>query len=327
MAVLIVVVILAGVVIYAISHTAAIVPQQQAWIIERLGRYERTLRGGFHLLVPFIESVRIRHNLMENAKAIQEQDCITKDNVLIHIDGILYYKIVDPERATYGITNLEFAIEQLAQTTLRSEIGKIELDHTFEERPRINADVVAEVDKASEAWGVKVLRYEIRSIKPPVEILHAMEQQMKAEREKRAVILESEGKRAAAINQSEGLRESIINKAEGDKQQRIREAEGQASAILAVANATAEGIRAIAQAIQSPGGYEALQYRIAMDYIQQFGNMAKETTTMILPTNLADIAGVLATALSVVQRKQVDGTPKLTSGGTASTPLPPAGAG
>jgi len=322
MAELVVVIVFAIAVIYGLSRTAIIVPQQQAWIVERLGRYEKTLRGGFYLLVPFVDNVRLKHNLMEIAKPIEEQDCITKDNVLIHIDGILYYKIVDPERATYGITNLEYAIEQLAQTTLRSEIGKIELDHTFEERPRINADVVAEVDKASEAWGVKVLRYEIRSIKPPVEILHAMEQQMRAEREKRAVVLESEGKRTAAINQSEGLRESLINKAEGEKQQRIKEAEGEASAITAVASATADGIRAIAQALQSPGGYEALQYRIAIDYIQQFGLLAKETNTMILPTNLADVAGVLATAMTVIKRNGADGSSLTPSALSPATPLP-----
>src|SRR3984893_10366525 len=288
-------------VIYAMVARLRRVPQHSACIVDRLGRYDRTLLGGLQILTPFVDAIRAEIDLREQAVAIAEQDCIKKDNVLVHVDGILYYKIVDPERATYGISRLPFAIEQLAQTTLRSEIGKIELDHTFEERPLLKANIVAEFDKASEAWGVKVLRYEIKTIRPPADILEAMEKQMRAEREKRAAVLQSKGERSAAINQSEGVRESIIIRAEGEKQQLIKEAEGKAAAIRAVAMATAEGIRAVAEAIQGPGGFEAVQFRVANDYIQQFGNLAKETNTLILPSNMSDIAGMVATAMNVIR--------------------------
>ena len=288
-------------IVYVLFSTVRVVGQQTTLIIERLGRFDRAVFGGLQILVPFVDSIRATLDLRESAVTIAEQDCITKDNVMVHVDGILYYKIVDAERATYGISNLKFAIEQLAQTTLRSEIGKIELDHTFEERARINANIVEEIDKASEAWGVKVLRYEIKTIRPPTDILEAMEKQMRAEREKRAAVLQSEGERAAAINQSEGVRESLINRAEGEKQQLIKEAEGKAAAIRAVAIATAEGIRAVAEAIQAPGGFEAVQFRVANDYILQFGNLAKETNTLILPSNMSDIAGMVATAMNVIR--------------------------
>jgi regulator of protease activity HflC (stomatin/prohibitin superfamily) len=238
------------------------------------------------------------------------------------VDGILYFKIIDPERATYGISNLRFAIEQLAQTTLRSEIGKIELDHTFEERPHINANVVTEIDKASEAWGVKVLRYEIKTIRPPADILEAMEKQMRAEREKRAAVLQSEGQRASAINVSEGQRESQINRAEGEKQQLIKEAEGRAAAIRTVAEATAAGIRAIADAIQAPGGLEAVQYRVATDYVAQFGNLARETNTLILPSNFSDLGGMIAAAMTVI--KHSNGGPSTGSGPRPVPAAPPA---
>jgi regulator of protease activity HflC (stomatin/prohibitin superfamily) len=300
---------LALLVILTMYSTVNVVPQQSAWIVERMGRYERTWFGGLQIKLPYVDTIRAQLDLRETAVTVAEQDCITKDNVQIHVDGILYYKIIDPERATYGISNLRFAIEQLAQTTLRSEIGKIELDHTFEERPRINANVVMELDKASEAWGVKVLRYEIRTIRPPDDILAAMEKQMRAEREKRAAILQSEGERTSAINQSEGVRESLINRAEGEKQQLIKEAEGRASAIRAVAEATAAGIRLVAESIQAPGGYEAVQYRVASDYIGQFGNLAKETNTLILPANFADVAGMLATAMTVIKHSNGGGAP------------------
>ena len=219
---------LALLVVYVLFSTVRVVGQQTALIIERLGRFDRAVFGGLQILVPFVDSVRATLDLRESAVTIAEQDCITKDNVMVHVDGILYYKIIDAERATYGISNMKFAIEQLAQTTLRSEIGKIELDHTFEERSHINVRIVEEIDKASEAWGVKVLRYEIKTIRPSADILDAMEKQMRAEREKRAVMLQSEGERSAAINQSEGVRESLINRAEGEKQQLIKEAEGKA---------------------------------------------------------------------------------------------------
>ena len=288
-------------IVYVLLTSVRVVDQQSAWIIERLGRFDRVAYGGLQLLTPFVDAVRAMVDLRELAVSIAEQDCITKDNVMVHVDGILYYKVVDAERATYGISNLRFAIEQLAQTTLRSEIGKIELDHTFEERAHINANVVTEIDKASEAWGVKVLRYEIKTIRPPADILEAMEKQMRAEREKRAAVLQSEGERIAAINQSEGVRQSLINRAEGQKQQLIKEAEGRAEAIRAVATATADGIRAVAQSIAAPGGFEAVQYRVATDYIAQFGNLARETNTLILPANLADMAGMIATAMSVIR--------------------------
>ena len=294
-------------IIWAMLSTVKVVPQQNAWIIERLGRFERVCFGGLQILVPMVETVRAKVDLREQAATIAEQDCITKDNVMVHVDGILYFKIVDAERATYGISNLLFSIEQLAQTTLRSEIGKIELDHTFEERARINAEIVIEIDKASEAWGVKVLRYEIKTIRPPADILEAMEKQMRAEREKRAAVLQSEGERTAAINQSEGVREAVINRAEGEKQQLIKESEGKAAAIRAVATATAEGIRSVAEAIQAPGGFEAVQYRVASDYILQFGNLAKESNTLILPSNMADVAGMIAVAMNVIRHSSGNG--------------------
>lgn len=311
-------------VIYAMFSTVRVVPQQNAWIIERLGRYDRTLLGGLQILKPFIDAVRAEVDLREQAVTIPEQDCITKDNVMVHVDGILYFKIGDPERATYGISNLRFAIEQLAQTTLRSEIGKIELDHTFEERPHINANVVTEIDKASEAWGVKVLRYEIKTIRPPADILEAMEKQMRAEREKRAVVLESEGQRASAINVSEGQRESQINRAEGEKQMLIKQAEGRAAAIRAVAEATAAGIRSVAESIQAPGGYEAVQYRVATDYIGQFGNLAKETNTLILPSNFADVAGMIAAAMTVIKHANGGGAAPAVLTPHPATPTPEA---
>ena len=319
MGALIVVVVLAIAVVYILSRTAVVVPQQHAYVVERLGRYDRTLLGGLHILIPFIDVARFPHDLREIARPIPEQDCITRDNVRIAIDAIIYYKIVDPERASYGVFNVEFAIEQLAQTNLRSEIGKIELDHTFEERPIINSNVVQELDKASEAWGVKVLRYEIKNIRPPAEILQAMEKQMRAEREKRAEILQSEGARTAMINQSEGQRQALINQAEGTKQQRIKEAEGQAEAIRAIATATADGIRAVAAALQSPGGPEALQYRVAYQYIEQFGNLAKSVNTMILPANVGDVAAMIGTAMNVIRQQNDRAQPP----GTApSTPAP-----
>jgi len=306
MGALLVVVILALAVMITLSRTAVVVPQQHAVIVERLGRYDRTLLGGLHTLIPFIDSRHRPLDLREAVKQIPDQDCITRDNVRIRISAIIFYKIIDPQRASYGVDNVEYAIEQLAQTTLRSEIGKIELDHTFEERPVINANVVAEIDKASEAWGVKVLRYEIKDITPPDEILQAMEKQMRAEREKRAEILQSEGARTAMINQSEGQRESLINQAEGSKQQRIKESEGQAAFIRGIATATADGIRQVAQALQTPGGHEALQFRVAQQYIEQFGNLAKSVNTMILPANVAYVAAIIGTAMNVI-RQQSDG--------------------
>ena len=282
-----------------IAKTAVVVPQQNAFIVERMGRYRDTLQAGFHLLMPFVDAIRYKHSLKEVAIDIPAQVCITRDNVQVGVDGILYMKILDPERASYGISNFNFAITQLAQTNLRSEIGKITLDKTFEERTNINAAVVSELDKASESWGVKVLRYEIKNITPPHDVLAAMEKQMRAEREKRAVILTSEGTRDAAINNAEGDKQQVIKASEARRQQQINEAEGQAAAILAVATATAEGIRKVAETIQQPGGVEATQLRVAEQYVKQFGELAKASTTMILPANVADIAGMVATATKV----------------------------
>jgi regulator of protease activity HflC (stomatin/prohibitin superfamily) len=284
-----------------------VVPQQNAFVVERLGKFSGVLDAGMHILIPFMDVIRYRHVLKEQAMDIPEQVCITKDNVQVAVDGILYLKIMDPERASYGISNYMFAITQLAQTTLRSEIGKIDLDKTFEERTHINTQVVTEVDKASESWGVKVLRYEIKNITPPADIIAAMEKQMRAEREKRAVILQSEGERDAAINSAEGQKQQVIKASEAKKQQQINEAEGQASAILAVAKATAEGIRSVAQAINEAGGFEAVQLRVAEQYITRFGELAKAGNTLVLPANLSDVGSMIALAMNVIQSK--GGTP------------------
>jgi regulator of protease activity HflC (stomatin/prohibitin superfamily) len=259
-----------------------------------------------HILVPFVDVIRYRHTLKEQAIDIPEQVCITRDNVQVAVDGILYLKVMDPERASYGISNYTFAITQLAQTTLRSEIGKIELDRTFEERTNINTQVVTEVDKASEAWGVKVLRYEIKNITPPQDIIAAMEKQMRAEREKRALILQSEGERDAAINVAEGQKQQVIKASEAKKLQQINEAEGQAAAILAVARATGDGVRSVAAAINEPGGFEAVQLRVAEQYITRFGEIAKQGNTLVLPANLSDVGSMIALAMNVIQAK---GTP------------------
>jgi regulator of protease activity HflC (stomatin/prohibitin superfamily) len=290
-------------VLITIAKTAVIVPQQSAYVVERLGRYSSTLNAGFHLLVPFLDAIRYRHSLKETAMDIPEQICITRDNVQVSVDGILYLKVLNPERASYGISDYRFAITQLAQTTLRSEIGKIELDRTFEMRTNINTQVVNELDKASDPWGVKVLRYEIRNITPPKDILAAMEKQMRAEREKRAVILASEGDRDAAINEAEGQKQKVIKASEAKKQQQINEAEGAASAILAIAGATAEGIRKVAESIQVQGGFEAVQLRVAEQYIGKFGELAKASNTLVLPASVSDVGSMIALAMNVIGRK------------------------
>jgi regulator of protease activity HflC (stomatin/prohibitin superfamily) len=287
--------------IVVVAKTATIVPQQQAFVIENLGKYSRTLKAGFHILVPFIERIAYKHSLKEMAIDIPEQVCITQDNVQVGVDGVLYLQILDPNRASYGIADYSFAISQLAQTTLRSEIGTIDLDRTFVERATINANVVREVDLASDPWGVKILRYEIRNINPPPDVLEAMEKQMRAEREKRAVILESEGVRDANINRAEGDKQQVIKESEARRQSQINEAEGEANAIEAVATATAEGLRQVASAVASPGGNEAMQLRIAEQYITQFGNLAKESTTLVVPANLSDVSSMLALATKVLR--------------------------
>jgi regulator of protease activity HflC (stomatin/prohibitin superfamily) len=300
---LVVAVVLAVLVIVVIAKTAVVVPQQSAYVVERLGKYRETLGAGFHVLVPFIDAIRYRHSLKETAVDIPEQVCITRDNVQVHVDGVLYLKVLNPERASYGVADYHFAISQLAQTTLRSEVGRIDLDRTFEERSHINIQVVTELDKASEPWGIKVLRYEIKNINPPPDVLAAMEKQMRAEREKRAVILTSEGERDAAINTAEGQKQQVIKASEARKQQQINEAEGAAAAILSIAGATAASIRQVAESIQLPGGYEAVQLRVAEQYIGKFGELANATdTTMIVPANVADVASMLALAMKVVGR-------------------------
>ncbi len=299
---LFVVLLLAVLVLVIIAKTAVVVPQQSAYVVERLGKYSATLDAGFHMLLPFIDRIRYRHSLKEAAIDIPEQVCITRDNVQVSVDGILYLKVLNPQRASYGISDFHFALIQLGQTTLRSEIGKIELDRTFEERTNINIQVVNELDKASEAWGVKVLRYEIKNITPPKGVLDAMEKQMRAEREKRAVILTSEGERDAAINQAEGEKQQVIKASEAKKQQQINEAEGAAAAILAIAQATAEGLRKVAETIQMPGGQEAVQLRVAEQYITKFGELAKTTNTLILPATVSDVGSMIALAMNAIRQ-------------------------
>lgn len=292
--------------IVILLKTAIVVPQQSGFVVERLGKYSRTLTAGFHILFPFLERIAYKHTLKEQAADIPEQICITKDNVQVGVDGVLYLQVLDPSRASYGIGNYMFAISQLAQTTLRSEIGKIVLDRTFEERGLINANVVAELDKASEPWGVKVLRYEIKNINPPQDVLSAMEKQMRAEREKRAVILTSEGERDAVVNQAEGEKQRVIKESEAVKTQQINEAQGEAEAILAIAIATAEGLRKVANAVTDQGGPEAMQLRIAEQYITEFGNLAKKGNTFVIPANLADLTSMMALATDIAKRKPAE---------------------
>src|SRR5262245_43483758 len=309
---LVVAILIALLLLFVVYRTAVFVPQQSAYVVERLGRYSTTLNAGFHILVPFVDVIRYRHSLKEVAVDIPAQVCITRDNVQVGVDGVLYMKILNPERASYGISDYLFAISQLSQTTRRSEVGKIDLDRTFEERTTINMQVVGELDKASEPWGVKVLRYEIKNIQPPHDVLAAMEKQMRAEREKRAVILSSEGQRDAAINTAEGEKQQVIKASEATRQQQINEAEGQAEAIRAVAAATAEGIQRVAAAIRADGGMEAVQLRVAEQYVTQFGNLARSTNTVIVPANVSDLAGMIAAAMKVFG----------TAGSTGLTPPP-----
>jgi regulator of protease activity HflC (stomatin/prohibitin superfamily) len=296
-------IILGGILLFALIvflKTIRIVPQKQAFIIERLGKYSTTLEAGFHVLFPFLDRVAYRHTLKEQAVDVAPQQCITKDNIAVEVDGILYMQVVDPQKASYGINNYLFASTQLAQTTMRSVMGKLDLDKTFEEREVINSAIVDAVDKASEPWGVKVTRYEVKNIMPPQSIKDAMEKQMRAEREKRATIAESEGDRQAKINRAEGDRQEMIARSEGEKQKRINEAEGRAIEILKVAEATANGIKQIAVAINEKGGINAVNLRIAQQYLDEFGKLAKTNNSMIIPTNLADIAGVIKAATSVI---------------------------
>ncbi len=298
-----------AVIVLVLFKTAVIVPQQNAYVVERLGKFSRKLDAGFHILFPFLEKVAYRHTLKEQAVDIAEQVCITNDNVQVGVDGVLYMQVLDPARASYGIGNYMFAISQLAQTTLRSEIGKIDLDRTFEERGAINANVVTELDKASDPWGVKVLRYEIKNINPPHDVLTAMEKQMRAEREKRAVVLNSEGVRDAKINEAEGEKQRVIKESEAAKMQQINEAQGEAEAILAVATATAEGLKRVASAVIAQGGSEAMQLRIAEQYITEFGHLAKSGNTYVVPANLADLTSMMALATDIAKGKTATDAP------------------
>jgi len=288
-------------VVVTIFKTARIVPQRMAYVIERLGKYSKTLDAGFHVLLPFIDKVAYKHSLKEVAVDVPAQICITKDNISVEVDGVLYMQVMDAQRASYGIEDYMFASTQLAQTTMRSEIGKLELDKTFEERENINGAIISAVDKASDPWGVKITRYEIKNITPPQSVKDALEKQMRAEREKRAAIAESEGQKEAKINVAEGLKQEAIKKSEGEKTRRINEAEGRAKEIELVALATAEGISRIARAIVEEGGKDAVNLRVAEQYIKEFGNLAKETNTMIIPSDLSDIAGMVGAATSLLK--------------------------
>ncbi len=291
------------VVVVAVFKTARIVPNQSVFVIERLGKYSRTLQAGFHILVPFLDKVAYKHSLKEDAIDVPPQNCITKDNISVEIDGILYMRVVDPVKASYGIMNYRFGIIQLAQTTMRSEIGKIDLDKTFESRDEINYAIVAAVDEASDPWGIKITRYEIKNIDTPPTIREAMEKQMRAEREKREKIALSEGDKQAKINRAEGEKQEAIKKSEGEKIRMENEAQGRAIAILEVAKATAEGIRQIGEAITAPGGKESVSMRIASEWIDSFSKLAKASNTMIVPTNVADLAsvtGILKNAFNMV---------------------------
>lgn len=279
-----------------------IVPQQSAYVVQRLGKFKATLQPGINYVIPFFDSVAYKHTLKEKAFDIPEQVCITKDNVQVTVDGVIFIQVIDPVKASYGIADYGFAITQLAQTTMRSEIGKIDLDKTFEERTTINRAVVSAIDEAAVDWGVKVLRYEIKNISPPESVLLAMEKQMQAEREKRAVILQSEGEKQSAINVAEGQKQKVVLESEGLRQRQINEAEGQSEAIRAVATATADGIKALAGSINVASGMEAVQLRVAEKLIEQFGNLAKANNTLILPANFGDLSSMIATAMSVVKR-------------------------
>ncbi|MFL9896654.1 SPFH domain-containing protein [Paraburkholderia fungorum] len=290
------------IVIVLAAQTLKIVPQQHAWVLERLGRYHRTLTPGLSFAFPFVDRIAYKHILKEIPLEVPSQVCITRDNTQLQVDGVLYFQVTDPMKASYGSSNFVFAITQLSQTTLRSVIGKLELDKTFEERDFINHSIVSSLDEAAQNWGVKVLRYEIKDLTPPKEILHAMQAQITAEREKRALIAASEGRKQEQINIASGGREAAIQKSEGERQAAINQAQGQASAILAVAEANSQAIQKIAAAIQSNGGMEAVNLKVAEQYVNAFGNLAKQGTTLIVPGNLADMSSMIASALTIVNK-------------------------
>jgi regulator of protease activity HflC (stomatin/prohibitin superfamily) len=294
-------IILAVLAIVVIFRSVKVVPQQSAYVVQRLGRFHEVLQPGINFIIPFFDSVAYKHSLKEIALDIPEQVCITRDNVQVAVDGVVFLQVVDAMKASYGIANYKFGIIQLAQTTMRSEIGKIDLDKTFEERGNINSAIVTSIDEASIAWGVKTLRYEIKNITPPKTVLMAMEKQMQAEREKRAVILQSEGEKQSAINMAEGQKQKVVLESEGQRQLQINQAEGEAEAIRAVALATADGIRAVAASLTEKGGMEAVQLRVAENLVDQYGKLAKSTNTMILPANFADMGSMITAAMGVIK--------------------------
>ncbi|MDR0588896.1 MAG: paraslipin [Burkholderiales bacterium] len=299
---MVVAIIFFAVVVLLIKWSIVIVPQQRQYVIERLGRYYTVLSGGLNFIMPVLDRVAFRHDLREIPLDVPPQICITRDNTQLQVDGILYFQVKDAKLASYGSSNFIIAITQLAQTTLRSVIGRMELDRTFEEREQINATVVAELDKAALNWGVKVLRYEIKDLTPPKEILMAMQKQITAEREKRAVIAKSEGEKQTALNLAEGERSAKIAQSEGDKQAEINRAQGEAAAILAKAEATATALKQIGAAITAQGGIQAVNLQVAGQYIEAFANLAKQNNTMIIPSNMGDISSLIATATSVISK-------------------------
>ena len=294
-------IVLAAIAAIFIFQTFKIVPQQNAWVVERLGKYDRTLTPGLKFVVPFIERVAYKHSLKEVPLDVPSQVCITKDNTQLQVDGIIYYQVTDPMRASYGSSNYVFAITQLAQTLLRSVIGKMELDKTFEERDHINMAVVNALDEAASNWGVKVLRYEIKDLTPPAAILHSMQAQITAEREKRALIAASEGRKQEQINIATGEREAFIARSEGQRQAEINNAQGEAAAIIAVAEASAEAIRKIAEAIRSPGGEQAVQLKVAEKAVEAFAQLAQKNNTMIVPSNMSEISALIGTAMTLIK--------------------------
>jgi len=293
--------------VFMLFYMVKIVPQRSAFIIERLGKYHKTLQAGLHIIIPFLDKVAYKHTLKEQAIDVASQICITRDNIAVEVDGILYLQVIDPVKASYGIDNYRFASIQIAQTTMRSVIGRLELDKTFEERETINTSIVEAVDKASEPWGVKITRYEVKNITPPQSIKDAMEKQMRAEREKRATIAESEGEKQAKINVAEGEKQELIKRSEGEKQRKINEAEGKGAEIERIARATAWGIREIAKAINEKGGTAAVNLQVAEQYLKEFGKLAQTNNSMIIPTDLSDVAGIIAAATSVIEKTKSAG--------------------
>ncbi|MBP7342046.1 MAG: paraslipin [Syntrophaceae bacterium] len=298
----IVLIVLAILAVVFIIKGVCIIPQQSAYVIERLGKFNRVLQAGISYIVPFVDRVAYRHTLKEQAIDIPEQQCITRDNVQVGVDGVVFIQVFDPQMASYGINRYDFAVLQLAQTTMRSEVGKIDLDKTFEERTAINSAIVSAINDAARTWGVKILRYEVKNIRPPENVLMAMEKQMQAEREKRAIILQSEGQKQSAINVAEGQKQKVVLESEAARQKQINEASGEAEAIRSVASATADGLKAVASAVQAQGGLEAVQLRVAEKLVEQFGHLAKQGNTLILPANFGDLSSLIGAAMSVIKQ-------------------------